>query len=155
MPQLNKGGKFVFGWSEIKNDYEVNIPPQAIKEYNIVSEGRVILISGSKATGGVVVSRLSLFENSIFNHIFDKYPDLRTYETNELELLPYKGRLYTWTFITSEGKLKLSKMFLDKLSLSIGNRLMVIRSSDIAFVMGAKGPLIKKGKEFNGEILQF
>lgn len=155
MPQLTKGGKYVFGWSEIKDKNEVIIPPQAIIEYDIVSEGKVILISGSKATGGFVVSRLSLIEKSIFKNIFDIYPFLRTYQTNELELLPYKGRLYTWTFITPEGKLKLNEAFLDKLNLKIGNRLMAIRSSDIAFVMGAKGPLIKKGNEYQGEILSY
>lgn len=43
MPQLNKGGKFVFGKSLIQPDGSVQIPPQAVEEYAASSEGRVCL----------------------------------------------------------------------------------------------------------------
>lgn len=155
MPQLNKGGKFVFGWSKITDDFEITIPSQAIQEYDIVSEGRVILISGSKTTEGIIVSRLSLIKNSIFSNIFLRYPNFKNYSTKELELLPYKGRLYTWAYITPEGKLKLNNTIMEKLNLKIGSQLMSIRSSNIAFTMGAYGPLIKKGNEFPEEILKY
>ena len=38
------------------------------------------------------------------------------------------------------------------LDLSIGMELLSIRSSDIAFTMGAKGPLLEKAKNYNGAI---
>ena len=41
MPQMNKGGKFIFGKSLIHNDGTIQIPAQAIKEYCIVDEGKV------------------------------------------------------------------------------------------------------------------
>ena len=31
MPQLNKGGKFVFGLSVIRPDLTIHIPPQALQ----------------------------------------------------------------------------------------------------------------------------
>lgn len=34
-------------------------------------------------------------------------------------------------------------------------RLLSIRSSDIAFIMGAKGPLLEKVAHFDGETPQF
>ena len=34
MPQLNKGGKFVFGLSVIRSDLTIHIPPQALLEYD-------------------------------------------------------------------------------------------------------------------------
>nr|WP_288547538.1 hypothetical protein [uncultured Blautia sp.] len=43
MPQMNKGGKFIFGKSLIHNDGTIQIPAQAIKEYCIVDEGKVYL----------------------------------------------------------------------------------------------------------------
>ena len=43
MPQMNKGGKFIFGKSLIHNDRTIQIPAQAIKEYCIVDEGKVYL----------------------------------------------------------------------------------------------------------------
>ena len=33
MPQLNKGGKFVFGFSVMRDDLTIHIPPQALSEY--------------------------------------------------------------------------------------------------------------------------
>ena len=41
------------------------------------------------------------------------------------------------------------------LRLRPGMRLLSIRSSDIAFTMGAKGPLLEKAERFNGEIPLF
>lgn len=41
------------------------------------------------------------------------------------------------------------------LGLKSGVRLLSIRSSDIAFTMGAKGPLLEKAEHFDGEIPTF
>lgn len=56
MPQMNKGGKFVFGESVIRPDGWVRLPPQAAEEYRIASEGKVYLFTGSKMTGGSCLS---------------------------------------------------------------------------------------------------
>ena len=45
MPQVTKGGKYIFGWSKIRNDLSIQLPQMAIDEYNITSEGKVFLIS--------------------------------------------------------------------------------------------------------------
>lgn len=57
MPQLNKGGKFVFGRSRIGADGQVQFPTQAVEEYRIAGEGKVYLFTGSKVTGGFCVTR--------------------------------------------------------------------------------------------------
>lgn len=54
MPQMNKGGKFIFGKSLIKQDLTVQFPTQAIQEYNIISTDKIYLFTGSKITGGFV-----------------------------------------------------------------------------------------------------
>jgi hypothetical protein len=48
MPQLSKGGKFIFGKSLIRDGFLIQLPPQAVKEYSIASEGRVYLFTGSE-----------------------------------------------------------------------------------------------------------
>ena len=40
MPQLNKGGKYVFGWSKIADDRTVHFPPMVLTEYDLVSQIR-------------------------------------------------------------------------------------------------------------------
>ncbi|WP_343337427.1 hypothetical protein [Terrisporobacter petrolearius] len=41
-----------------------------------------------------------------------------------------------------------TRKILETLDISIGMELLSIRSSDIAFVMGAKGPLLEKAHNF-------
>ena len=53
MPRMNKGGKFIFGKSVIRDDGTVQIPTQAMEEYGITLEKKVYLFTGSKVTGGV------------------------------------------------------------------------------------------------------
>lgn len=60
MPQMNRGGKFIFGGSVIGRDGLVQLPPQAVEEYSIAAEGRVYLFTGSRSTGGFWIGRRAL-----------------------------------------------------------------------------------------------
>jgi len=60
MPQMNKGGKFIFGKSLIRENLTIHLPTQALAEYNATSEGKVYLFTGSKVTGGFCVTRKGL-----------------------------------------------------------------------------------------------
>jgi hypothetical protein len=155
MPQLNPGGKFVFGWSVIRKDRTIHLPPLAVKEYRISPEGRVILISGSKKTGGFCVSNKGMLEKSNLRGLFEENPLFAEYRTNECEWIKYKGRLYCWLSVNADGILTIDDTSLKILWLNIGDKLLSIRGSDIAFVMGAKGPLIERAQQYPGEILSF
>jgi hypothetical protein len=143
MPQLNKGGKFVFGWSLITPERTVNIPQQAYDEYNLKSSDKVILISGSKRTGGFCVSSRIMIKQSDINGLFEQYPSLSDFKTNEGEFVKYKGRFYCWVNLNN-NTITLSQEMLKTLDLKVGDKLLSIRGSDIAFVMGVKGPLIER-----------
>ena len=69
MPQLSRGGKFIFGESQIRPDGCVRFPPQAVTEYGIASEGRIYLFTGSGSTGGFCVTRQGLLLPSQLGHI--------------------------------------------------------------------------------------
>lgn len=94
MPQLNRGGKFVFGKSLVRSDFSLILPPQAIEEYGICGEGRVYLFTGAKATGGFCVTRKGLLAPSLLGHILRENPDLEEYALAQGAFLPYKGRKY-------------------------------------------------------------
>lgn len=152
MPQLNKGGKFIFGKSLIRDDLSMRLPSQAVAEYDIAAEGRVYLFTGSKSTGGFCITRKGLLQPSKLGHILSDNPELRDYLTAEEEFLPYKGRAYCWVDVSKEGIIHLSHDVLRFLSLQAGMELLAIRSSDIAFTMGAKGPLLERAEAYRGEI---
>lgn len=151
MPQLKKRGKFVFGWSLINNDKQVKIPKQAFDEYGLKDCNKVILISGSKRTGGFCVSGRTMIERSDLSGLFRQNPLLHDYKISEGEFVKYKGRLYCWINL-NQDLITLSNNILKILDLKIGDKLLSIRGSDIAFVMGVKGPLIERANLSDKEI---
>ena len=155
MPQMNKGGKFIFGKSLIRENGIVQFPKQAIDEYNISSEGKVILFTGSKSTGGFCVTRKGLLEPSKLGHILTENPKLREYKVEQGSFIKYKGRSYTWIDITEEGIIQLSKEMMGFLKIELGMKLLSIRSSDIAFTMGAYGRLVEESIKHEDDIPMF
>lgn len=152
MPQMNKGGKFIFGKSLIREDLTIQLPSQALSEYNATMEGKVYLFTGSKITGGFCVTRRGLLKPSKLGHILTDNQALQNYQTAEGEFIKYKGRSYCWVSITGTGVIQLNRELVNFLNLEIGMELLSIRSSDIAFTMGAKGPLLEKAENYDGEI---
>lgn len=152
MPQISKGGKFIFGLSQIYDDYRIILPTQAVQEYSLTEENQIILLTGSKCTGGFCITRKGLLESSRLKHILIDNPILSNYECVEGEFIRYKGRFYCWKEVAQNGTIRLNKDMLDFLDLKIGQQLLSIRSSNIAFTMGAKGPLLEKARLYRGNI---
>lgn len=155
MPQPTKGGKFVFGLSIIRPDLTIQIPPQALMEYDAVRDGKIIIFTGSKSTGGFCVTTHSLLSNSKLKHILEECPALRDCQLPEGQFMRYKGRKYVWVGIDSQGVIKMPQSALEVLELRAGMELLAIRSSDIAFTMGAKGPLLERACCFQGDIEKY
>ncbi len=152
MPQMNKGGKFIFGKSIIKENGGVQFPKQAIEEYDIAKDKKVYLFTGSKSTGGFCVTRRGLLEPSKLGHILGDNPDLMNYRSEYGKFIKYKGRYYCWVDISGDGEIFLTDEMMKFLNIKVNMPLLSIRSSDIAFTMGAKGPLLEKAENFDGDI---
>ena len=155
MPQMNKGGKFIFGKSLIQEDGVLQIPEQAIREYDIAMEGKVSLFTGSKSTGGFCVTRKGLLEPSQLGHILAETPVLKNYTAKQGEFIKYKGRSYSWVEITDDGRIVLTNEMMSFLQIEPGMKLLSIRSSDIAFTMGAYGRLVEESMKHDDEIPVF
>lgn len=152
---MTKGGKFIFGKSLLREDGSLRLPPHAVEEYEIATEGRIYLFTGSRSTGGFCVTRKRLLLSSKLGHILTELPALMDYTAEEGAFLPYKGRWYGWMAISPDGMLTLSEPAMQFLKLAPGMELLSIRSSDIAFTLGAKGPLLEKAENYPGEIPAF
>ncbi|MGP1474855.1 MAG: hypothetical protein ACTTJ1_05555 [Treponema sp.] len=154
MPQMSKGGKYIFGWSVIHENGEMTFPTSAIQEYKLQKEQYVYIVSGSKQTGGFCVMSEPLLSQSKLKHILKENPNLEDRSLKEGELITYKGRKYGWLTLKNNG-VHLSTFLMQTLDIKAGDKLLAIRSSNIAFTLGAKGALIQKAHDFKGEINVF
>lgn len=91
MPQLNKGGKFVFGLSVIHENRSVQIPPQAINEYRLSNENKIIIFTGSKITGGFCVTSYPLLSSSKLSHAPPEYNQSTIVILHKFRFLSFKN----------------------------------------------------------------
>lgn len=152
---MNKGGKFVFRKLMIATDGTIQFSIQAVKEYDITADRKVYLFTGSKSTGGFCITRKGLLLSSKLNHILIEHPELLNYSTPPGKFIPHKGRSYAWLEISNAGKIMLTKRMMEFLDIKPGMFLLSIRSSNIAFTMGAKDPLLKKAEKYEEIIPEF
>jgi hypothetical protein len=85
MPQLVKGGKFVYGWSEVGNTGKIAIPNEALAEYNLVPPCNVILLFDSTRSGGFTLTATSLLKNSVISHLLAENSKLAGFQLPEGE----------------------------------------------------------------------
>lgn len=74
MPQLNKGGKYVFGWLLIRPGGILQFPSMAVSEYKLNEANAVIAFTGSKSTGGFCVTTEKLLAGSKLKGILEAIP---------------------------------------------------------------------------------
>ena len=154
MPQISKRGKYIFGWSIVRENGLIRFPDEAIKEYKLTEETFIYIVSGSKQTGGFCVMPAPLFSKSKLQHILKENESLAIRVLEEGQLLSYKGRKYGYLSYKNNF-VKLTEPLMQILNIKIGDKLLSIRSSDIAFTMGHKGVLIEKALAYDGEIKIF
>ena len=151
---MNKGGKYIFGWSVIRENGEMTFPIKAVEEYKLQNESFVYIVSGSKQTGGFCVMPEPLLSRSKLQHILKENQNLADRNLQEGELISYKGRKYGWLTLKNGG-VRLSDSLMQTLNIKTGDKLLTIRSSNIAFTLGVRGTLIQKAHEYKGEIESF
>jgi len=147
MPHIAKGGKYIFGWSVVRKDGTIVIPGEAVEEYHLVAGEKLLLISGSKTTGGIAVARIEVIEKSRMSSILTDNPELSGFQIEEGQVIPYKGRRYCWISYQGDGKIVLQPHTRNAFEISPQDYLLSIRGSYVAFVLGVKGPIIEKAKE--------
>jgi len=138
MPQLVKGGKYVYGMSRVGSTGSIVIPPEAMREYGYKDGDYVILMSGSRKSGGFGVTQKGILEKSELNTLLEQMPALADYKIPEAETIKQGGRRFCWTVIRDGGCIRLPMQTLADYGLKPGDLLAVGRGSyiSIAFIAG-------------------
>ncbi|MBN2602637.1 MAG: hypothetical protein JXA91_00710 [Candidatus Thermoplasmatota archaeon] len=146
MPRLVKGGKYAFGWSNVSSTGRIKIPPEAVSEYNLKTADKLIVISGSKTSGGFSIVKIDKLKSSFLSIILDDD------ETNILKIpmgqpLKKNLRVLCWTILYKDGIFFLPINTLKLFGVSPGSRLLAIRGSGLGLGFAFKGPIINEAEK--------
>jgi bifunctional DNA-binding transcriptional regulator/antitoxin component of YhaV-PrlF toxin-antitoxin module len=144
MPRLVKGGKWVYGLSRIGPAGTIVIPPEAIKEYGYGEHDKVIIMSGSRTSGGFGLTTASNLEKSQLAALLEGLHELSSYRIPEGKILKKRGRLYCWMAIREGSSITVPLETLSQYGLQAGNLLVVGKGSGLAIAFIARGPLLEE-----------
>jgi hypothetical protein len=148
MPQLVKGGKYIFGWTRINEDCKVKIPDETYNEYKFAGTDKLIILSGSKSSGGFsLITPDSIINSKLSNDIITLVgynKETNSFTTKMLELIKHAERLISWTSLEDEKYFRLSNEFLYALKIKTGYRLLVGRGSSLGPAFIAKGTIYEE-----------
>jgi len=145
MPQLVKGGKHVFGWSRVSAAGRIRIPPEALDEYAYQEVERLLVIPGSRTSGGFGLGSLASIRGSPLGSVAKASPDLERFRVPEAEIMEQRGRPYCWVELRF-GEIELPARTLQRFGIALGDDLLVIRGSGLALGFAVRGPIVEEAR---------
>ena len=145
MPQLEKGGKYVFAWSVVGAGGRVIIPSEAVAEYKLRDRSRLYLLPGSKRSRGFAVGDRERILGSPIGSLINAHHELRACRIPEGESILLGTNRYCWVTLRS-GEIVVPAATLRHYDVHIGSRLLVCRGSGLAVTFIVRGPIVEEAK---------
>lgn len=119
MPQLEKGGKWVFGWTIVGLDKNILIPVPAFQEYGFHQDDPVVFTLGSRRSSGFGIGHKEKVASSFIH-----------------------------SRIIGEGLIgKEMHIFLPQsIDINPGEQLLVVRGSNLALGFLLRGPIVDEAR---------
>lgn len=153
MAVVAKGGKYFYAWSKILPDGSFYLPEQALQEYNIKTESKVILMTGRNTTKGFSVVCKDLIPNSPLAAVFASMPELQNFEIPEGHTIVFKERTFCWAYLNKEGYITLPTKTWNDFGVNVGDKLLSLRATHLAFNNLSEGPYIEQAKQLRGILI--
>lgn len=152
MPQLVKGGKYVYGWSKVGDTGKIVIPPDAVEEYNLRDGEKVILIPGSSRSGGFGITTVERLQNSPLIRMVA--PFLETdFTIPEGDVINIKGRPCCWVHFF-KGCITVPEETLNQYGINLGDSVLSVRGSKTALGILVRGPIIEEARMHEIDIFE-
>ncbi len=123
MPQLARGGKWVFGWGVVRPDRSILIPSEAWEEYAFQVGEEALFLRGSRTSGGFGLATPRLIASAAID-------------------LGGERRMLGRGHIDTAGQVTLP----EEIRLASGQRLLVVRGSGLALGFLQKGPIVEEAR---------
>jgi bifunctional DNA-binding transcriptional regulator/antitoxin component of YhaV-PrlF toxin-antitoxin module len=144
MPQLVKGGKYIFGWSHVSDTGSICIPEEAREEYNFRSFDKIFIMSGSKTSKGFSITKKDLIKNCVIYNKLSNYRELINFQELPNGYLKDKDKIYTWSEVDADGYFKVSEEVLKQYDVKLKENVLVGRGSGFALAFIKTGSIIKE-----------
>ena len=136
MPQLVKGGKHVFAWITLNDSSTITLPPEIVDEYEFKPHERLVLMPGSRKSGGFTIVPQRNLTDSPLN------PLRKLEKVHEDQVLMSRGKPFIVTRLREDNTVSISKETLNIFGLEKGDKLLAVRGSGLGPGFIAKGPII-------------
>lgn len=144
MPYIARGEKYVYGWSKVGKAGRVAIPPEAMKDYRFIDGQKVILMSGSRRSGGFALTTRRLLRASPLSFVLTRVPGLESFKMPEGRPVRIGEGAFSWAMIEPGGCITLSREALSEYDIMAGDSLLVVKGSSLAIGFAQKGPLVEE-----------
>ena len=144
MPKLVKGGKYVFGWSLVRENGRVVVPPEALDVYGFTPGSRLFLIPGSKKSGGFSLTTYWKLRQTPVGRFLEDAPEFSRYLVPEGKLVDVKGKKCCWVWLKDDGSMDVPAESLVQFDVHVGDRILVVRGSRIGIGFPVRGPIIEE-----------
>jgi len=141
VPQIVKGGKYVFGWSKVGTDGKIVIPPEAAEEYNLTTCTKVIVIPGSKSSGGFGLTTVERLQNTPLVGIANVFSQADVH-IPEAKVVEINGRLCCWVEL-HDNSITIPEETLKNYGVNPGDLLLSVRGSHVNYL----NRITKKGRK--------
>jgi bifunctional DNA-binding transcriptional regulator/antitoxin component of YhaV-PrlF toxin-antitoxin module len=143
VPQLVKGGKKAYAWSIVGPHGEVVIPPDARTEYGLTGRSRLIIMPGSRKSGGFALGTPDSLSRSPVGGMLSAHSELGRFAVPEGSPVEIGGKTYCWVR-PADGMVVLPPPTLRRYGVAPGDRLLAVRGSGLALAFVVRGPIVEE-----------
>jgi hypothetical protein len=126
---------------------DILIPEEAWREYQYRPGEKVIILPGSRTSGGFSIAKKTFLEKAGLSDILVSTPDLAGFRIGEGKTITSRGRVLCWTSLRDNSRLALPLHTLGAYGVGPGNRLLVARGSYVGVAMILRGPIVEEAKK--------
>ena len=139
MPQLVKGGKWVYGLCEVGISGEFSLPPDAQTEYGFIPGQRLFATNASRTSGGFVVCRFDTLKRSGLTPYINAAERLMSSGESSLRA---GNRTFVAAAFDRSRIVMLPLDVLEVFGVKPGDLLVVVRGSYLGISFLVRGPIV-------------
>ena len=144
MPQLVRGGKYIFGWSHVSETGRIRIPEEAREEYHFRPFDKIFIMSGSRTSKGFSVTKKNLIKDSVIYNKLSNHKELIHFQELPNGYIQEKDKTYTWSEVDADGYFKISEEVLKQYHVNVNENVLVGRGSGFALAFIRTGSIVKE-----------